>query len=170
MNPKLVRGLDYYNQTVFEWKTALLGSQDTVLGGGRYDNLVQELGGKSCPAVGFSIGLERLILLLQEQSELNIENNLDIYFICLSEGSAEEAIMYSEKLKNEFPSLRIKTNLGLESANSQFKKADKSGAKIALILGKEELESKKISYKDLRTKSDQESLTFEEILKKLKNK
>ena len=170
VNPKLVRGLDYYNQTVFEWKTALLGSQDTVLGGGRYDNLVQELGGKSCPAVGFSIGLERLILLLQEQSELNIENNLDIYFICLSEGSAEEAIMYSEKLKNEFPSLRIKTNLGLESANSQFKKADKSGAKIALILGKEELESKKISYKDLRTKSDQESLTFEEILKKLKNK
>ena len=107
MNPKLVRGLDYYNQTVFEWKTALLGSQDTVLGGGRYDNLVQELGGKSCPAVGFSIGLERLILLLQEQSELNIENNLDIYFICFSEGS-EEAIMYSEKLKNEFPSLRIK--------------------------------------------------------------
>ena len=170
VNPKLVRGLDYYNQTVFEWKTALLGSQDTVLGGGRYDNLVQELGGKSCPAVGFSIGLERLILLLQEQSELNIENNLDIYFICLSEGSAEEAIMYSEKLKNEFPSLRIKTNLGFESANSQFKKADKSGAKIALILGKEELESKKISYKDLRTKSEQESLTFEEILKKLKNK
>ena len=99
-----------------------------------------------------------------------IENNLDIYFICLSEGSAEEAIMYSEKLKNEFPSLRIKTNLGFESANSQFKKADKSGAKIALILGKEELESKKISYKDLRTKSEQESLTFEEILKKLKNK
>ena len=170
VNPKLVRGLDYYNQTVFEWKTALLGSQDTVLGGGRYDNLVQELGGKSCPAVGFSIGLERLILLLQEQSELNIEINLDIYFICLSEGSAEEAIMYSEKLKNEFPSLRIKTNLGFESANSQFKKADKSGAKIALILGKEELESKKISYKDLRTKSDQESLTFEEVLKKLKNK
>ncbi len=170
VNPKLVRGLDYYNQTVFEWKTALLGSQDTVLGGGRYDNLVQELGGKSCPAVGFSIGLERLILLLQEQSELNIEINLDIYFICLSEGSAEEAIMYSEKLKNEFPSLRIKTNLGFESANSQFKKADKSGAKIALILGKEELESKKISYKDLRTKSEQESLTFEEILKKLKNK
>jgi len=170
VNPKLVRGLDYYNQTVFEWKTALLGSQDTVLGGGRYDNLVQELGGKSCPAVGFSIGLERLILLLQEQSELNIENNLDIYFICLSEGSAEEAIMYSEKLKDEFPSLRIKTNLGFESANSQFKKADKSGAKIALILGKEELESKKISYKDLRTKSEQESLTFEEILKKLKNK
>ncbi len=170
VNTKLVRGLDYYNQTVFEWKTALLGSQDTVLGGGRYDNLVQELGGKSCPAVGFSIGLERLILLLQEQSEISIENNLDIYFICLSEYSAEEAMVYSEKLKNEFPSLRIKTNLGLESANSQFKKADKSGAKIALILGKEELESNKISYKDLRTKSDQESLTFEEILKKLKTK
>lgn len=167
VNPKLVRGLDYYNQTVFEWKTDLLGSQDTILGGGRYDNLVQELGGKSCPAIGFSIGLERLILLLKDRDKINIESNLDIYFICFSQSSAEEAIMYSEKLKNKFPSLRIKTNLGLESASSQFKKADKSGAKIALILGEEELDSKKISFKDLRTKSNQESLTFDELINKL---
>jgi histidyl-tRNA synthetase len=167
VNPKLVRGLDYYNQTVFEWKTDLLGSQDTILGGGRYDNLVEELGGKSCPAIGFSIGLERLILLLKDQDKINIESNLDIYFICFSQSSAEEAIMYSEKLKNKFPSLRIKTNLGLESASSQFKKADKSGAKIALILGEEELDSKKISFKDLRTKSNQESLTFDELINKL---
>ena len=167
VNPKLVRGLDYYNQTVFEWKTSLLGSQDTILGGGRYDNLVEELGGKSCPAIGFSIGLERLILLLKDRDKINIESNLDIYFICFSQSSAEEAIMYSEKLKNKFPSLRIKTNLGLESASSQFKKADKSGAKIALILGEEELDSKKISFKDLRTKSNQESLTFDELINKL---
>ena len=167
VNPKLVRGLDYYNQTVFEWKTDLLGSQDTILGGGRYDNLVQELGGNSCPAIGFSIGLERLILLLKDRDKINIESNLDIYFICFSQSSAEEAIMYSEKLKNKFPSLRIKTNLGLESASSQFKKADKSGAKIALILGEEELDSKKISFKDLRTKSNQESLTFDELINKL---
>jgi len=167
VNPKLVRGLDYYNQTVFEWKTDLLGSQDTILGGGRYDNLVEELGGKSCPAIGFSIGLERLILLLKDRDKINIESNLDIYFICFSQSSAEEAIMYSEKLKNKFPSLRIKTNLGLESASSQFKKADKSGAKIALILGEEELDSKKISFKDLRTKSNQESLTFDELINKL---
>ena len=168
VNPRLVRGLDYYNQTVFEWKTELLGSQDTILGGGRYDKLVEELGGKACPAIGFSIGLERLILLLKEQSLTKHEDKLDIYFICFTERSLEEAIMYSEKLKDEFPSLVIKINLGLESANSQFKKADKSGAKMALILGDEELESKKISFKDLRTKSDQESLTFENLIKKLK--
>ena len=168
VNPRLVRGLDYYNQTVFEWKTELLGSQDTILGGGRYDKLVEELGGKACPAIGFSIGLERLILLLKEQSLIKNEDKLDIYFICFTERSLEEAIMYSEKLKDEFPSLVIKINLGLESANSQFKKADKSGAKMALILGEEELESKKISFKDLRTKSDQESLTFKNLIKKLK--
>ena len=168
VNPRLVRGLDYYNQTVFEWKTELLGSQDTILGGGRYDKLVEELGGKACPAIGFSIGLERLILLLKEQSLIKNEDKLDIYFICFTERSLEEAIMYSEKLKDEFPSLVIKINLGLESANSQFKKADKSGAKMALILGDEELESKKISFKDLRTKSDQESLTFENLIKKFK--
>ena len=168
VNPRLVRGLDYYNQTVFEWKTELLGSQDTILGGGRYDKLVEELGGKACPAIGFSIGLERLILLLKEQSLIKNEDKLDIYFICFTERSLEEAIMYSEKLKDEFPSLVIKINLGLESANSQFKKADKSGAKMALILGDEELESKKISFKDLRTKSDQESLTFKNLIKKLK--
>ena len=168
VNPRLVRGLDYYNQTVFEWKTELLGSQDTILGGGRYDKLVEELGGKACPAIGFSIGLERLILLLKKQSLIKHEDKLDIYFICFTERSLEEAIMYSEKLKDEFPSLVIKINLGLESANSQFKKADKSGAKMALILGDEELESKKISFKDLRTKSDQESLTFENLIKKLK--
>ena len=167
VNSKLVRGLDYYNQTVFEWKTDLLGSQDTILGGGRYDNLVKELGGKACPAIGFSIGLERLILLLREQNKIATKEDLDIYFICFSESSAQEAIMYSEKLKDEYPSLRIKTNLGLESANSQFKKADKSGAKIALIIGEEELNNKEISYKDLRTKSNQVSLTFEDLLEKL---
>jgi len=106
-------------------------------------------------------------LLLKDRDKINIESNLDIYFICFSQSSAEEAIMYSEKLKNKFPSLRIKTNLGLESASSQFKKADKSGAKIALILGEEELDSKKISFKDLRTKSNQESLTFDELINKL---
>ena len=168
VNPRLVRGLDYYNQTVFEWKTELLGSQDTILGGGRYDKLVEELGGKACPAIGFSIGLERLILLLKKQSLIKHEDKLDIYFICFTERSLEEAIMYSEKLKDELPYIVIKINLGLESANSQFKKADKSGAKMALILGEEELESKKISFKDLRTKSDQESLTFENLIKKLK--
>ena len=168
VNPQLVRGLDYYNQTVFEWKTDLLGSQDTVLGGGRYDNLVEELGGKPCPAIGFSIGLERLILLLSEQKKLKRKNSLDIYFICFTESATQKAIIYSENLKEEYSDLNIKVNLGLESATSQFKKADKSGAKMALILGEEELEENKISFKDLRAKSDQEILTFQDLLSKLK--
>ena len=168
VNPRLVRGLDYYNQTVFEWKTDLLGSQDTLLGGGRYDNLVEELGGKPCPAIGFSIGLERLILLLNQEDKIKLETNLDIYFICFSESAAQEAIIYAEKLKDEIPSLSIKTNLGLETVGSQFKKADKSGAKIALVIGEEELKDKKITFKDLRSKSDQETLTFEDLVEKIK--
>ena len=168
VNPRLVRGLDYYNQTVFEWKTDLLGSQDTLLGGGRYDNLVEELGGKPCPAIGFSIGLERLILLLNQEDKIKLETDLDIYFICFSESAAQEAIIYAEKLKDEIPSLSIKTNLGLESVGSQFKKADKSGAKIALVIGEEELKDKKITFKDLRSKSNQETLTFEDLVEKIK--
>jgi len=168
-NNKLVRGLDYYNQTVFEWKTKLLGSQDTVAGGGRYDGLVAELGGKDCPAVGFSIGLERLLLLLKHQDQLSLESALDIYFICQSERATQEAIMLRENLKSDYPALRIKINLGLESLSSQFKKADKSGASIAIIIGEEELEKKMFSLKNLRSKSDQEMLNIEELSDKLQN-
>ena len=168
-NNKLVRGLDYYNQTVFEWKTKLLGSQDTVAGGGRYDGLVAELGGKDCPAVGFSIGLERLLLLLKHQDQLSLESALDIYFICQSESATQEAIMLRENLKSDYPELRIKINLGLESLSSQFKKADKSGASIAIIIGEEELEKKMFSLKNLRSKSDQEMLNIEELSDKLQD-
>ena len=137
------------------------------MGGGRYDNLVQELGGKPCPAIGFSIGLERLILLLNQEDKIKEETNLDIYFISFSESTAQEAIICAEKLKDEIPSLSIKTNLGLESASTQFKKADKSGAKIALVIGEEELMDKKITFKDLRSKSDQETLTYENLVEKI---
>ena len=167
VNPLLVRGLDYYNQTVFEWKTNLLGSQDTILGGGRYDKLVEELGGKSCSAVGFSLGLERLILLLEEQEKVKDFEELNIFFISFSEKAAQKAIMYAEDLRDEFPRLTIRTNLGVESANSQFKKADKSGAKVALILGDEELKNNKISFKDLRNNTEQETLTLQELKNKL---
>ena len=169
LNPRLVRGLDYYNHTVFEWKTDLLGSQDTILGGGRYDHLVEELGGKPCPAVGFSLGLERLVLLLTETNKLNIRENLDIYFICLSEEAAKKAIIVAEELRDSNPSLTIKSNLGLESPSSQFKKADKSGAKIALIIGEEELLNDEISFKDLRIKSEQKKLSLEEVKSEISN-
>ena len=169
INQRLVRGLDYYNQTVYEWKTDLLGAQDTVCGGGRYDNLVEELGGKSCPATGFSIGMERLILLMKETLELNAENkNIDIFFVCLSKESIQKAIMYSESLREKVSELGIRVNMGLEGAGSQFKKADKSGAMFAFILGDDELKNNTISMKDLRSKSDQETLSYKDLEKRIK--
>ena len=169
INQRLVRGLDYYNQTVYEWKTDQLGAQDTVCGGGRYDNLVEELGGKSCPATGFSIGMERLILLIKETLELNVENkNIDIFFVCLSKESIQKAIMYSESLREKVSELGIRINMGLEGAGSQFKKADKSGAMFAFILGEDELKNNTISMKDLRSKSDQETLSYKDLEKRIK--
>ena len=169
INQRLVRGLDYYNQTVYEWKTDLLGAQDTVCGGGRYDNLVEELGGKSCPATGFSIGMERLVLLMKETLELNAENkNIDIFFVCLSKESIQKAIMYSESLREKVSELGIRVNMGLEGAGSQFKKADKSGAMFAFILGDDELKNNTISMKDLRSKSDQETLSYKDLEKRIK--
>ena len=169
INQRLVRGLDYYNQTVYEWKTDLLGAQDTVCGGGRYDNLVEELGGKSCPATGFSIGMERLILLIKETLDLNVENkNIDIFFVCLSKESIQKAIMYSESLREKVSELGIRVNMGLEGAGSQFKKADKSGAMFAFILGEDELKNNTISMKDLRSKSDQETLSYKDLEERIK--
>ena len=168
INQKLVRGLDYYNQTVYEWKTDLLGAQNTVCGGGRYDDLVEELGGKPCPATGFSIGMERLILLIQAGTGLNLDNTkLDLFFVCLSKEGIQKAIMYSESLREKVTNLNIRINMGLESAGSQFKKADKSGAKSALILGDDELKNNTISIKDLRTKSDQETFSYEDLEKRI---
>mgnify|MGYP001189205112 FL=1 len=169
INQRLVRGLDYYNQTVYEWKTDELGAQDTVCGGGRYDNLVEELGGKSCPATGFSIGMERLILLMKETLELNVGNiKVDIFFVCLSKESIQKAIMYSESLREKVSELGIRINMGLEGAGSQFKKADKSGAMFAFILGDDELKNNTISMKDLRSKSDQETLSYKDLEKRIK--
>ena len=168
INQKLVRGLDYYNQTVYEWKTGLLGAQDTVCGGGRYDNLVEELGGKPCPATGFSIGMERLILLIKANSELNLDNSkLDLFFVCLSKEGIQKAIMYTESLRERVTNLNVRINMGLEGAGSQFKKADKSGAKFALVLGDDELKNNTISIKDLRTKSDQETFSYEDLEKRI---
>ena len=168
INQKLVRGLDYYNQTVYEWKTGLLGAQDTVCGGGRYDNLVEELGGKPCPATGFSIGMEMLILLIKASSELNLDNSkLDLFFVCLSKEGIQKAIMYTESLRERVTNLNVRINMGLEGVGSQFKKADKSGAKFALVLGDDELKNNTISIKDLRTKSDQETFSYEDLEKRI---
>jgi histidyl-tRNA synthetase len=171
VNPNLVRGLDYYNKTVFEWKTSSLGSQDTVCAGGRYDNLIEELGGKACPAIGFSIGMERLILLLQDSgdSKLVEDQSVDCFFVCFGDKSILKAMVLAEQIRDRIPSLNLKVNLGSESAGSQFKKADKSGARFALVLGDTELEDKVISCKDLREKSEQETMDIESLIDKLEN-
>ena len=169
VNHRMVRGLDYYNKTVFEWKTQDLGAQDTVCGGGRYDGLVELLGGKRCPAVGFSIGIERLILLLEglSKEETASSSNLDCIFICLTPESVSYALLNAEKIRHKIPSINLKVNLDAKSANSQFKRADKSGAKMALIVGEDELKDNMISFKDLRRNSSQEILNLDQIISKL---
>ena len=168
VNDRLVRGLDYYNKTVFEWKTKDLGAQDTVCGGGRYDGLVEQLGHaiKLIP----SIGLERLVLLVKEHSKDNgpSTNNLDCNFICLTSESISYALLNAEKIRKEIPSLNLKVNLQATSANSQFKRADKSGSKIALIVGEEELKDNTISIKNLRGKESQETLSLDQVIETLK--
>tara|TARA_Y100001970_G_scaffold19338_1_gene21722 strand:- start:20097 stop:21371 length:1275 start_codon:yes stop_codon:yes gene_type:complete len=155
---RLVRGLDYYNGTVFEWKSDSLGSQDTVCGGGRYDRLVEELGGKPCPAAGFSIGMERLILILSNHTSLNnsIQNNVDFYFVCLDQESIVEAMIISDEIRNEIPKINLKVNLGSEKASTQFKRADKINARFALILGQEERKKGIISLKNLKNQEQKE--------------
>ena len=170
VNDKLVRGLDYYNKTVFEWKTKELGAQDTVCGGGRYDDLVGQLGGKDSPAVGFSMGLERLVLLVKEYSKDNISTRteLDCNFICLTDDSVSYALINAERIREEIPTINLKVNLQVTSANSQFKRADKSGSRIALIVGEEELKDNTISIKDLEKKESQETLNLDQIINRLK--
>ena len=169
VNNKLVRGLDYYGKTVFEWKSNTIGAQDTICAGGRYDHLVEELGGKPCPGVGFSIGMERLILLLEDKKNtLYRPTSLDVFFVCLTEETIPIAIKYSEEIRGKITNLNLKINFGLQSASSQFKRADNSGAEVALILGEEELKNKSISFKELRKECSQETLTLEEVIERFK--
>ncbi|HLB58167.1 MAG TPA: histidine--tRNA ligase [Gammaproteobacteria bacterium] len=158
INPHLVRGLDYYCLTVFEWVTTHLGAQGTVCAGGRYDRLVEQLGGKATTAVGFAIGLERLALLLQEKEKLN---DAPDYYVVSTDETAAFALC--EKLRDKNPTLKIEMNCGLASFGSQFKRADKSGAKYALILGENEIASNRVTIKNLRENSDQKTMTIDEF-------
>ncbi|MEH6550977.1 MAG: histidine--tRNA ligase [Pseudomonadales bacterium] len=152
VNTRLVRGLDYYNCTVFEWVTDKLGAQGTICAGGRYDGLVEQLGGKPVPAVGFAMGLERLCLLVQEVGTIadQLDNSPDIYFIIAGEGLYPVALVLAEELRSAFPSLSMIVHGGGGSFKSQMKKADKSGARLALILGEDEANQGLISIKPLR--------------------
>jgi histidyl-tRNA synthetase len=160
LNPRLVRGLDYYGRTVFEWTTTALGSQGTVCAGGRYDGLVEQLGGKATPAVGFAMGIERLILLL-ETLELvpdTARGELDLYVLPMDDAASRQALLVGERLRSELPGLRAQLHCGGGSFKSRIKKADRSGARLALLLGEDELANGTATLKFLREERDQQSL------------
>jgi len=171
INPRLVRGLDYYNKTVFEWVTTQLGSQGTVCAGGRYDGLVEQLGGQSTPAIGFALGLERLIALLETEKLFpsTEEHQPHLYFIMVGEEALRKGLAFSEQLRNQFPPLRLITHCGGGSFKNQFKKADKSGAKWALVLGETELETRQMGFKYLREEQPQQSFSETDLIAHLKS-
>ena len=171
INQRLVRGLDYYSETVFEWVTDQLGSQGTVCAGGRYDGLLEQMGGRAAPAVGFAMGVERLILMLEtlEQIPEELSRQIDVYFCAFGEASELAALSLAEQLRDLVPGLRLQVNAGAGSFKSQFKKADKSGALYALILGEDELQSKTVAIKPLRTDAEQQSVTWDALSEYLKD-
>ncbi|MDY7219933.1 histidine--tRNA ligase [Denitrificimonas sp. JX-1] len=171
INPRLVRGLDYYSETVFEWVTDQLGAQGTVCAGGRYDGLVEQMGGRATPAVGFAMGIERLILMLETLGKIPeaLSRQVDVYFCAFGEASELAALNLAERLRDELPQLRLQVNAGAGSFKSQFKKADKSGALYALILGDNELESNTVAVKPLRTDAEQQSVAWDVLSEHLRN-
>jgi len=164
VNPKLVRGLDYYNKTVFEWVTDKLGAQGTVCAGGRYDGLVEQLGGKPVPAVGFAIGLERLTLLVEAAGKVpEALNQQDVYFVIAGDESVQqEAAFIAEQLRHQLPSLKMTSHCGGGSFKSQMKKADKSGARLAIIVGSNEIEQQVAAIKPLRQLMDENNQPLEQ--------
>ncbi|WP_339338568.1 histidine--tRNA ligase [uncultured Oceanicoccus sp.] len=165
INPRLVRGLDYYSKTVFEWVTDKLGAQGTICAGGRYDGLVEQLGGKPAPAVGFAMGVERLCLLLQELDKVPaaIKTVPDVYFVVSGEQAKTVAFQLAEQLRSEIPVLKLQLHCGGGSFKSQFKKADKSGAGMALIIGDNEVEEGVVNIKWLRSDIEQKTIKSDQL-------
>lgn len=171
INPRLVRGLDYYGLTVFEWVTDKLGAQGTVCAGGRYDGLVEQLGGKPAPAVGFAMGMERLLLLIETLDKVPAElsRQVDVYLVTLGDGTQQAAIRLAEQLRDALPGIRLVVHCGGGSFKSQFKKADKSGALYALILGEEEAAAGQVGLKPLRGDGEQLNLAWDAVPQQLRN-
>ena len=164
VNPKLVRGLDYYNQTVFEWISNDLGSQGTICGGGRYDGLVEKMGGNPTPAIGFAMGIERIALIVKDQSNQINKTKPHLYFVALGEKSQIESIKLSKKILSALPSIIITNDMSMGSLKNQMKKADKSNADFALILGEEELLNNQLSIKPLKGQGAQQLIKLEGII------
>ena len=164
VNPKLVRGLDYYNQTVFEWISNDLGSQGTICGGGRYDGLVEKMGGNPTPAIGFAMGLERIALLIEDKSDQLISKRPHLYFASIGNSARIESMILSKKILETLPNITITNDLGIGNLKSQMKKANKSEADFAMILGEEELLEGLISIKPLKGQGVQQSIKLEGII------
>jgi histidyl-tRNA synthetase len=164
INSRLVRGLDYYSKTVFEWVTDELGSQGTVCAGGRYDSLIEQLGGKPNFAVGFAMGIERLLALIETLGNVPVTRSVDIYMIRVGEAAEREGLLLAETIRNEVPGLKLQVNCGGGSFKSQFKKADKSGATYAIILGDDEVSRGEVSVKSLRSEQEQQTLPQQQTI------
>ena len=162
VNPRLVRGLDYYSQTVFEWISDELGAQGTVCAGGRYDGLVEIQGGRPWPGVGFAMGQERLVELMRSQDEPR-RDPPHVYLVMAGQGTIEGGLVLAEKLRERVTGIRIQSNLGGGSFKSQFKRADRSGAPLALVLGEDELRLGRATIKHLRDDSPQEQVSLDEL-------
>jgi histidyl-tRNA synthetase len=162
VNPRLVRGLDYYGKTVFEWVTEHLGSQGTICAGGRYDGLVEQLGGKSATAIGFAIGLERLIALLEAIDALPEPDSIDAYLVAVGDKAIVESLQFAERLRDQVVGLKLISHCGGGSFKSQFKKADRSGAKWTLILGDEEIAQQLVGIKNMAT-GEQEQVAWNDV-------
>lgn len=168
VNTRLVRGLDYYNRTVFEWVTDSLGSQGTVLAGGRYDSLVGQLGGKDTPAVGFAMGMERLVLLLDTLGKFDaLPRSVDVYLCAMGDGAQAAALQLAQELRQSVSGLKVMTHCGGGNFKKQMKRADKSGAELALILGEDELKQGLVTVKPLRG-GEQRQLSRDALATELK--
>ena len=163
MNPRLVRGLDYYNNTVFEWVTDALGAQGTVCAGGRYDGLVAQLGGRPTPGVGFAMGMERLVLMLQESGSAPPARSPDIFAVTMGDAAQRAAAGALEALREALPGRIILAQLGGGSFRSQMKKADRSGAAIALLWGEDEVAAGEVTVKDLRGDTPQQRVAAADL-------
>jgi len=170
VNPRLVRGLDYYSRTVFEWVTDALGSQNAVCAGGRYDGLIEKMGGRTTPAIGWAMGVERFVSLYEACGGQVPAVTADVYLVAVGDGTRERSFALAEELRDQAGGIRVETNLGGGSFKAQMKRADKSGAAYALILGEQELEEGRIGVKPLRSNEEQESIALDDLAAVLQDK
>jgi len=167
VEPHLVRGLDYYTRTVFEWTTDALGSQATVCAGGRYDGLVEQLGGASTPGIGWAMGQERIVMLLEKQGLAAVRDQPQVYLVLVGANTEVHGFKLAERLRDAWPDLKLQVNLGGGGFKSQFRRADKSGAQFALVLGDDEMARGVVALKDMRREVAQEECAFDQITERL---